>query len=343
MVTLRDIAKKLGISHVSVSRVLHNSPLVSASLRKRVQAAAKSLDYHPNAMAVALGQRRYHTAVHPIKAELAWINFWRNPQELRSYREFDLYWKGACETAERLGYRLEEFICHDQITLPRLEKILLTRNISGILIPPHRMGDLPSDWHSLHWEKFSVVRFGYSVAYPKVSVAGGDYLIYGLLAFENIRRLGYRRIGYVYSRTTTGRAQAGFLMKQQELPPKDRIPVLILTDKKDQSIETPRLSAWIKRHRPDAILTDISAMHKMLRTAGYRVPRDIGLATTSVLDGGADAGIFQNSVEIGKAAVETLVALINYSQTGIPSLYRQVLIEASWVDGSSLPPRNIPA
>jgi len=37
---------------------------------------------------------------------LAWINCWPDPKKLRSFKEFDLYWKGAFAEAERSGYRL---------------------------------------------------------------------------------------------------------------------------------------------------------------------------------------------------------------------------------------------
>jgi hypothetical protein len=57
-----------------------------------------------------------------------------------------------------------------------------------------------------------------------------------------------------------------------------------------------------------------------------------------VLDGNADAGIYQNPEYIGKAAVEMLISLINHHYTGIPEICRELLIEGKWVDGSSLPP-----
>jgi len=77
----------------------------------------------------------------------------------------------------------------------------------------------------------------------------------------------------------------------------------------------------------------------MLREAGYRVPHDIGLAATSVLDGNADAGIYQQSEEIGKAAVQLLISLIHHNEHGIPEIPREVLIVGRWQDGSTLPPR----
>ncbi len=50
-VNIYDIAKKTGLSVVTVSRVLNNNPNVRESNRLKVEAAMKELDYRPNAAA----------------------------------------------------------------------------------------------------------------------------------------------------------------------------------------------------------------------------------------------------------------------------------------------------
>jgi hypothetical protein len=81
-------------------------------------------------------------------------------------------------------------------------------------------------------------------------------------------------------------------------------------------------------------------MRKTLEEIGYLVPNDIGLASLSVLDGNADAGIYQNSEEIGSAAAETLILMINRNHIGIPKIFREILIEGKWTDGMTLPCRK---
>ena len=71
-----------------------------------------------------------------MHAALAWLNAWPNPQQLRSNRTFDLYWQGATQTALKLGYRLDEIILDAQMPARRLERILLSRGILGLIIPP---------------------------------------------------------------------------------------------------------------------------------------------------------------------------------------------------------------
>jgi DNA-binding LacI/PurR family transcriptional regulator len=56
--TIRDVAARAGVSKSLVSRVLHDSPLVSDARRTAVQRAIEELGYRPNAAARTLVRRR---------------------------------------------------------------------------------------------------------------------------------------------------------------------------------------------------------------------------------------------------------------------------------------------
>ena len=56
--TLRDIARACGVSVSTVSRALANNPAIAEKTRAAIQAAAKELDYRPNAQARALKNSR---------------------------------------------------------------------------------------------------------------------------------------------------------------------------------------------------------------------------------------------------------------------------------------------
>jgi DNA-binding LacI/PurR family transcriptional regulator len=234
---------------------------------------------------------------------------------------------------------LEEFRFRECESFARLEKILRARNINGILIPPH--GKLwPSDWQSFQWDDFCVVRFGHSVAQPRVHLVTSDQLTDGMIAFENIWNKGYRRIAYVTTRDTTiqgTRFSAGFLLGQLKVGAKSRLYPLLLSDKRNLNEDPKLFGSWLKKNRPDAIFTDCPDVRKWLADCGYRIPQNVSLASTSVLDGGASAGIDQNSREIGRAAVQLLISLINHNERGIPEICREVLIEGRWVDGDTMP------
>ncbi len=57
-VSIRDIAQAAGVSHATVSRALHQSPLISVEMRARIQQLAREMGYTPNAIAQSLKCRQ---------------------------------------------------------------------------------------------------------------------------------------------------------------------------------------------------------------------------------------------------------------------------------------------
>jgi len=338
-ITLRDIARAVGVTSVSVSLALRNSSRVSEAMRQKIQSVAQTMGYRPDPMLAALAHYRRGNLTKSVSAELAWINCWPDPRRLRSHKEFNLYWTGAFEEAEKCGYRLEEFnFIKDRLSPFRLDQILRTRNIQGILLPPlppHPVGNYAA-WQGFPWDKFCTVRFGYSVQLPRVHIVSSDQLADGLIACENIQRLGYSRIGLVTGDNLVVRFAAGYFYHQMRQDDAAQIPPLKLHEvSRDE--DRRALAAWLKKHQPDAIFTDCARLCEMLQEVGVRIPQDIGVATTSTLDGNADAGIYQNSGEIGRAAVQLVISLTHHGEFGVPRVCREVLVEGSWVDGATLP------
>jgi LacI family transcriptional regulator len=340
-VTLRDIARRLKVTHTTVSRALRDSPQISPALREKVRRVANELGYRPDPMLAALAHYRHASTNGPICSELAWINVWPHPKELRKRREFDLYWKGAFAEAERCGFRLEEFVPDKDMSMARLKQIFRARNIHGLLLPP-KAPDLIPDWGDFPWNEFCVVRFGHSLQHPSTHLVASDQMSEGVIAFENIRKLGYRRVGLVTNQIhlkNPVRFAAGYLLGNLTVPEADRLPPLLLSQASGREDEKALL-AWLKNVRPDAIFSDLPHLREMLGNVGYRVPRDVAIAAISVLDGNADAGIDQNSEEIGRVAVQVLVSLINRNERGLPKVRREILIEGRWVDGSTMPSKK---
>ena len=336
-VTMEDIARAIGITKSAVSLALRNHPRISAVRRDEIQAVAKQMGYQPNAAATALAHFKQQSKSAPVQAAIAWINAWPNPKMLFSYREFELFWQGALKGAEKFGYRLEQFIVNKEMSLAHLERILHARGMNGILIPPH--GEIRVDWNALHWEHFSAVRFGRAhEGLPPFHSVTTDQAANGSLAFQRIREKGYKRIGFVGHKTSRRVYVAGFLQAQLDVPESSRLPPLLLSG--DDPPDTQEsLAAWIEMYKPDAIFTEIVRVPQILKEAGYRIPQDIGLAATSLLDIEVDAGIDQHVEEVGRVAVLVLISLINDNDRGGPAIQREILIKGAWVDGSSLPSR----
>ena len=101
-----------------------------------VKALADEMGLPAELDGAGLARFKQTSKMKPVQAALAWLNAWPKPQQLRSNRAFDLYWQGAAQTALKLGYRLDEFILDAQMPPHRLQRILLSRGIHGLIIPP---------------------------------------------------------------------------------------------------------------------------------------------------------------------------------------------------------------
>lgn len=340
-VTVYDIAEKLGCSHATVSLALRNDHRITPKRCAQVKEAAKAMGYAPDPHLAALAAYRRRNAPATIRSALAWINHWDQPERLRKLREFDAYWRGALESAKRFGYQLEEIRWSSDFSAKRFQQILLTRNIRGVLIPPHLT---PPDWGDFDWSKFSVIRFGMSVPVPDSHLVTADQLRAVIMAVQKISNYGYQRIGLVvgedYDLKLGGSFIGGFASAQQFF----KLPVLppLLTNEKCYSAEPKKalrlLKQWLTRYKPQAVLTVVIEVAAMIEALGYRIPEDVAVAGTS-RDVPVDAGIDQHAEAIGRIAVEMLVAQVNLNERGEPSDPCRILIESRWRDGKSLPPR----
>src|SRR5690606_27443705 len=101
-----------------------------------------------------------------------------------------------------------------------------------------------------------------------------------------------------------------------------------------------RFLKWMEQEKPEALLT-IDNSAELLRKAGFRVPEDIPVAAASILDAGVDTGMDQHPEEIGRVGFLLLNSLINDGARGIPGIFRQIVVEGTWVDGTSLPDKRV--
>lgn len=342
-VTMKTIAAHAGVTQATVSMSLANNPRIPAATRERIQAIARQLGYRPNPYISTLmrvrrqGRPLKDRPVLALVCGLPTADGWRNhaAPTIRQLRE------GALERATLRGYRAQEFwLYRDGMSNERFSEMLHARGIQGLLLSPLGEGD-PTP--QLHWHRFAAV--GLSVPLPNLTLTTvcNDHYFSSLQTARECHRRGYRRLGVVlrdfHPARFQGRWGAGVLIATQLLPELTVTAPLLVGDSND----TAGFVRWLKREKPDAIITpSLETVHNMLdviEAAGRRVPDDIGVAVLACPEQGSPvSGIYQNGRLVGALAVDTLISQIERHEQGLPGQATTVMVEGQWNEGRTLRP-----
>ncbi len=121
MSTIKEVARRAGVSVGTASHVLNGKVPVSDELRKKVETAIAELDYHPSQVARSLSIRRTHT-VGMVIPDIANPFF---PQMIR----------GVESVLTKAGFSLTTFNTDDQVQREKEAlTILRSRRVDGILL-----------------------------------------------------------------------------------------------------------------------------------------------------------------------------------------------------------------
>ena len=161
------------------------------------------------------------------------------------------------------------------------------------------------------------------------------------LLFEKLLSRGYERIGFAFGRhgivleddeARFGAAQA---MQHFHLNEKQRLPIYT----GEFSHMADKL-AWVRQHKPDAIIGFTPADWYMLHDAGYRMPEDLGFVVLlhAEEDVNTDeiAGLIQQHDIIAHQSVILMDQLIRHKQSGTPEGPVNVLVPSLWHEGRSI-------
>lgn len=316
---MEDVARAAGCHASTVSLALRGDARIPAETRERVQAAARALGYrvHPLVAAWVTARR----AGRPIARRLPAAYLTCHPETFRWKADvhFRSIFEGAREQAERYGFALSEFRVADYLRdLARLNQVLLTRNIQGMIVGPtlehHTL-------EGLEWARFSLVTIGYGLTSPALHRVTEDHHLGLKMAFESCLARGHRRIGLALVRQHNAMRRerwiGAYLFEQhQHLAPVERLPIYIA------ETDTPisEAASWLKAQRPEVVLADDPAAW---RTAG--VPT-IGFALSAAHQ---HAGVHENNRGIGRSAADLLVSLVLRNERGLPASRQTVLVEPS--------------
>lgn len=333
-ISLKHIAEVTGLSRMTVSSALRNSPKVNKATAARVRAAAKKLGYAPDprlsaAMAGVRGTKQ--KMLEPI----AWLNANENARAFREYAWLTPYRQGAEERCLELGYKLDEFWLREPgMTDRRMSSILMHRGIRGVVVSPAVVPDVTH--LRLDWRHFACVSFEMTVLVPRLHRVAPHYHYNILLALKMLRRIGYRRIGLFLHRQEERRSHhtylASFRYFQSGIAAEEHTKPFIYFP-----FDKTALHRWLDEEKPDVVLGHHSMLVNWVRESGRRVPEDIGVAHLS-LDGDCEnwGGIWQHKRLIGAQAAEQLISMLQNSRLGLPELAYETLVPGEWRFGETL-------
>ena len=182
MITIKDIAKAVGVSASTVSRALTGSPLVSDETRSRILDVARSLGYERNELARAL-VKGASGAIGLVVPDIT------NPF-------FSDVARGVSDIAERAGYGV--ILCNTDGRVDRelsYVRLMRRKRVDGLLVCSATL-DAPfvQDLTAAGTPFVLVSRMS---ADPDVPYVITDDRAGARLAVEHLVDLGHRRIGFI--------------------------------------------------------------------------------------------------------------------------------------------------
>ncbi len=266
---------------------------------------------------------------------IAWLNTSNEKDAWTKYKYLSPFLEGARERCLLLGYRIDEFWTRQPgMTMRRISQILYQRGIDAAIVT------YPARHVRLKWDHMACVALGGALLAPRLHRVMGDFNFNLTLALKVLRRYGYRRIGISQSEGVDQftqriyRSIAYHLLATSESS--DQIPPLFYIGISEDEAKN-KLAPWVRRYRPEVIVSSDGRMVDWIRELGLRVPKDIGVIHLSLDEDVLDwAGIHSNKREIGAAAAEWVISMAQNHRYGVPKTGLITLVRGSWQTGRTL-------
>ncbi len=306
---LKDIAEDLGISQMTVSKVLRGKPDISEATRQRVQRRVKELNYSPNMLARGLASGKTFTVglvvpdlTHPFFAEFA---------------------RALAATLRGGEYALLMASSEEDPAIEEAEiRALSQRGVDVLLLASCRSEPLPSP--ALRELSAPLLLIDRLLKRVRAPLIGTDDLRTGEIAGQHLLGHGRKRVAHIGARhlSTSRDREAGLRMALQQAGRLLTRNLVIHSDRVEESGEAVGFDAMRKllalRNFPDAVFcyndaTAIGAIEAVLG-AGLRVPHDVAILGCGNLRYAAHlrvplTSIDQRTADLGRIAGEYALQL----------------------------------
>lgn len=310
VVRMKDIARELGVSVVTVSKALRNHDDISEETRARVLQRMRDLNYRPNLAARALVTGR------------SWIVGLVVPGLLHSF--FAEIAKGLTTVLRKQGYGLVIATSEEDPELEAQEiEQLLARRVDALIIATTHL--TPESFERLEEHEIPYVLIDRRIEQLAAPFVGVDDRVVGFMATEHLIEIGCRRIAFIYASamsTAMGRLEGHKRALAKHNLPQPPEYIRAHDDVGDATDDTAY--ATMKElleisEPPDGVFcfndpVAINAMKAAL-DAGFRIPEDVAFAGSGNIRN-ADflrvplTSVDQNSIAIGERAAKLALSLI---------------------------------
>ena len=305
-VTMKEIARKLGVSVSTVSRALKDSPELHPDTKKKIVDVAKSMNYQYNLLAQSLRISR-SKVLGVIVPELTSHFFSSNIS-------------GISDTAYKRGYNV--MICQSNESYEQEKanvKTLVSSQVDGLLISLSRETKSYEHLQELYDREIPFIMFDRVTEEIPVSKVTVDDAHGAYLAVHHLLEQGCRKIAYFSGPADlyiSKKRKEGYLeaLKEYGIPESEaRIYVTDLTPEGNRKISLQMIA---EKDRPDAVFAMIDPLAidlmTVLKEKGVKIPDEIALAgftnnpTSAVVDPSLTT-ISQPGYEMGKIAANHLL------------------------------------
>lgn len=310
-ITAKEVAQKLGISTMTVSRALNKRPNVNEKTRKKVVETAQKLGYSPDHIAKSLVLRKTHT-IGVVVPEITHSFF---PEAIR----------GIEEATYRAGYHL--ILTHSAEDGQREKDAIRTlesKRVDGILISTAQRVEDYKLYKKVIGLRMPIVFFDRCVQGIGASCVSIDDEESAKRITEHLINHGYRRIAHLSGpqKVSIGRARLnGFkkALSESRVPCFDELIVESGLQESDGYNAMNKLLSLPKSLQPRAVVAvnDPAAFGAMqaIQEHGLRIPEDIAIVGFSddiraPLMPSPLTTVRQNAYEVGKRAAQKLIAFI---------------------------------
>lgn len=310
-ITLKEVAEAVGVSTMTVSRVINNRPNVDENTRKKILEAARKMGYTPNHVAKSLVSSRTYT-IGVIIPEISHSFF---PEVVR----------GIEEATNNKNYQI--FLTNTSDSFGKEQKAinaLRSKRVDGILVSSSLTTDDFSFYKQIIKSGLPLVFFDRGVEDIGASCIGVNDKTASRQITEHLISHNYERIGYLSGpkRVSIGKERFdGYIeaMNRHKLKIDERLIIENGFNEKGGYEAMNKLLALPKEIRPRAVVAvnDPVAFGAMdaIREAGLEIPNDIAIAgftddIRAKLVACPLTTVQQPAYEVGKKAASKLIRTI---------------------------------